>query len=270
MKSLAKRLLRAIAPKRFAALSSARSNRHGQRVLERHGVPLLARQFVAKYGAQVQSGPFAGMKYLDRAIGSSFLPKLIGSYERELHEIIEKLLPNHYDCVIDVGSAEGYYAIGLAMKLPGHPTVYAFDTDKAAQELCQRLAQINAVSEKVLVSGYCDTDLLQNTIRGRTLLICDCEGYEVQLLDADLVPALSHTEILVELHDTPQTSVAHLLKQRFSASHHIQIVDTAARDAQHYPNLDFLESEQKQIALSEFRNGPQQWAYLVPFATETK
>lgn len=73
------------------------------------------------------------MKYTAGAIlGRNSVPKLLGSYECELHEIIESALRSNHHRVIDVGSAEGYYAVGFALKRGCH--VVAFDTDP--QNLC--------------------------------------------------------------------------------------------------------------------------------------
>ena len=264
LKKLAKTILRAVAPKRSAAIESARINRHGQRILEKHGIPEIAKFFTAKYGIQVQSGPFAGMNYLDSAIGSSFVPKLIGSYECELHEIIEKILQTRYDVVVDVGCAEGYYAVGLAMKLAEKPRVYAFDTDKAAQEMCRKLATQNGVQNQVVVSGYCDRKTLEATLQGHSLLVCDCEGYEFALLDPASVPSLASTDILVELHDTSEQAITPVIEQRFAASHHVRILQSILREPLDYPTLSFLSAEQQKNALSEFRHGTQNWAYMTP------
>ncbi len=264
MKRLAKTFLQTVAPQQFAALSSSRANKQGQRSLNEKGVPLIAELYVRKYGAKVQAGPFEGMIYLDQAIGSSYIPKLIGSYECELHEIIANIIEAHYDVVIDVGSAEGYYAVGLATKLGGKPPIYAFDTDKVAQNLCRELAIKNHVESQVKVSGYCDASQLQNTIQGRCLVVCDCEGYEIVLLDPSLVPSLSTCEILVELHDNRNSAITPTLQQRFSSTHDIQWIDTSPRDPANYPTVHFLDSSQQNLALSEFRGGPQQWAYMIP------
>src|SRR5262245_41340678 len=68
----------------------------------------------------VQRGPFAGMVYPDHAaVGSTLYPKLLGSYERELHQTVDDIVRLGYDTVVDIGAAEGYYAVGLAMKMPG-------------------------------------------------------------------------------------------------------------------------------------------------------
>lgn len=67
----------------------------------------------------VKSGPFRGLQYIvAESICSALVPKLLGSYESELHETLERLLCNDYDLVLDIGCAEGFYAVGIA-KTPG-------------------------------------------------------------------------------------------------------------------------------------------------------
>src|SRR4051812_47368421 len=60
----------------------------------------------------VASGPFRGMRYTACAAGVA--PKVLGTYERELHDWIVGLSSRGYECVVNVGCAEGYYAVGLA------------------------------------------------------------------------------------------------------------------------------------------------------------
>src|SRR4051812_22623153 len=80
----------------------------------------------------VLSGPFEGMHYSDRSVGSAFFPKVLGTYERELHERIRACFQMGVRTVIDVGAAEGYYAVGLAMRIPGVQVV-AFETEEAGR-----------------------------------------------------------------------------------------------------------------------------------------
>lgn len=54
-------------------------------------------------GLFVQTGPFEGMAYESRSAGSAYYPKLLGSYEAELHELIETVAGRHYDDVINTG-----------------------------------------------------------------------------------------------------------------------------------------------------------------------
>ncbi|MFZ5437970.1 MAG: hypothetical protein ACOZAK_02865 [Patescibacteria group bacterium] len=56
----------------------------------------------------VKNGPFKGMQYTEpKSIGSEFFPKLLGSYEKELHSLIKKICSTKYEQIINIGSAEG-------------------------------------------------------------------------------------------------------------------------------------------------------------------
>src|SRR3989344_7241810 len=84
---------------------------HGQkmkkiRILNRCFENFIARKFVvpfiwAKTGGMVASGPFEGMKYVKDSVGSRLLPKLLGTYELELHPTIEKVCRESFDTIID-------------------------------------------------------------------------------------------------------------------------------------------------------------------------
>jgi hypothetical protein len=52
----------------------------------------------------VKHGPFKGMVYPEKmSVGSTLCPKLLGSYERELHPVIEKIRLNKYSEIVDIG-----------------------------------------------------------------------------------------------------------------------------------------------------------------------
>src|ERR1700686_4848787 len=64
----------------------------------------------------VQSGPFKGMRLSDQTTwGDGDLgAKILGCYEQELWPHLEGARRGAYRRVINVGCAEGYYAVGLA------------------------------------------------------------------------------------------------------------------------------------------------------------
>jgi hypothetical protein len=215
----------------------------------------------ARHGLVVQSGPFAGMAYVSEAVCSSLVPKLLGSYEAELHGLLTKILTREYEAVIDVGCAEGYYAVGLALSLP-RAQVHAFDIDERARTLCAKLAQANNVSERVIVEGLCDHERLNTLIRGRTLIVCDCEGCELQLLDPALAPQLKHCDLIVELHDMLVPNVTPAIVERFAATHEITLIDAEERDPAAFSSLNDFDRLTQRTAVAEFREGPMQWGYL--------
>ena len=110
----------------------------------------------------VRHGVFKGMRYPEaRSSGSALYPKLLGSYERELEPILETICQRPYGQVVDVGCAEGYYAVGLAMRMPS-ARVYAYDTNAEAIRLCRQLAQANNVENRVITGAFCDRETLRS------------------------------------------------------------------------------------------------------------
>ncbi|MDD2765429.1 MAG: hypothetical protein PHE83_15815 [Opitutaceae bacterium] len=185
-----------------------------------------AHLYGALFGWRVQSGPFRGLRYIDESICSTLAPKILGTYERELVPWIEALLREPFDLVINVGAAEGYYAVGFAQR--GRAPVLAFEAEAAGRELIAKLAARNGVSKRMEIAGSCNPAALNArlTTANRPFVVMDVEGYEATLLDLATVPALRHAVILVELHEGAEP-VAGILEARFRASH--DIIESRAR-----------------------------------------
>src|SRR4051812_46981354 len=185
---------------------------------------------------QVISGPFKGMRYLRSKRGNFFSPKILGTYEKELHGIIDEILQYAWAQVANIGAAEGYYAIGLPLKLHSHPKIIAYESDADGRGMIHTLARLNGITS-VTVRGQCEAVDLSAELNcgGRKLVICDTEGYEVKLLDPELVQGLRTAYILVETHESAVPGVGELLRERFSASHEIFTVPSRQRGFQDFP-----------------------------------
>jgi len=214
-----------------------------------------------KYGRSVIEGPFRGMKYVDAAAGSAYIPKILGCYEAEMHHFIERIIESNYSVIIDVGCAEGYYAVGLAYRCPA-ALVYAFDGASEARQLCQTMAKLNGVENRLFIDGFCDSRQLQGLPTENTLLICDVDGYEVELLRPDLVPALKKMDILVELHEPLRPGITLTIISRFKETHEISMVDAIDRNPRQHPLVSFLSAKDQKLALTESRPPGQQYAFL--------
>jgi methylase of polypeptide subunit release factors len=94
------------------------------------------------------------MTHVSEGVCSILVPKLLGSYEAELHPVLDQVIRNNYETIIDVGCAEGYYAVGLALSLPT-THVHAFDIDSRARELCTIWRRPTRSQERVIVEGEC-------------------------------------------------------------------------------------------------------------------
>jgi ribosomal protein L11 methylase PrmA len=166
---------------------------------------------VERHGLKVLSGSFQGMAYLPEATGSVLVPKLLGCYEAELHGALGQILETKYNLVVDVGCAEGYYAIGLALRMPSSQ-IYAFNLDPRTHKLCAAMARINSVSDRITIAGKCDVEHLNSLpTEVGALIVCDCEGGEIDLLCPELIPGLTSADVLVELHDHLNSSISQLI-----------------------------------------------------------
>ncbi len=210
----------------------------------------------------VPDGPFAGMRCIDVAAGSSILPRLIGSYEAELHDTIRKLVGRGYGRVVNIGCGEGYYAIGLARLLPA-AHVFALDPDPVTRSLCQAMAKLNGVAERVTVMDKCTPTELQALAPPGTLIFCDCEGHELELLDPVAVPSLSRCDILVEMHDFLRADTSTTLVSRFRPTHTTLVIPQASRDHRAYPILESFSEYDRMLALCEHRPGATPWGLFL-------
>ncbi|HVT80741.1 MAG TPA: hypothetical protein VHM90_08785, partial [Phycisphaerae bacterium] len=226
----------------------------------------LTAELLAKIGNPTRpiGGPFAGMHYLSESTGSVFFPKLLGTYELEIRESVEWIVHWSPDLIINVGCAEGYYAVGLAMRCAPCRSV-AFDIDSRARRLVSQLARLNHVENRMEVRRKCTCDELEPLCASadRPCVVCDCEGFEKFLLDPAHAPSLSKAVILVEVHDCFQPGLSPLLRERFQRSHVIAAYSPQKRAMQDLPAGVSLEPTDAVAMMDEGRS-ESCWMLMVP------
>lgn len=185
---------------------------------------------------RVYTGPFRGMRYVGASVGSWLYPKLLGTYELELHPIIDAIIKGSFQTIIDVGAAEGYYAVGFAIRKP-NTRVIAFETTPDGQALIALLAAANGTADRITIYGECDTSGLsaQLSADDPVLVLMDVEGAENELLDPVRVPGLRHATILVEIHDHLRAGTGDALRARFAVTHSITEVPATSRSSADFP-----------------------------------
>jgi hypothetical protein len=211
----------------------------------------------------VLDGPFKGMRYPSLHSKCSVMaPKIIGSYESELLEVVNSVPSKGYDIIIDIGCAEGYYAVGFALTSE-KSSIYAYDIDNEALNLCSEMAQLNGVSNKIkLANKFSPNDLLKIDKNKKTFILCDCEGFEKQLFTKETVPYLINTDLLIEMHDIFDDTISATVLPLFSTSHELKILKSHNPNPSLYSILNSYNDEEKELILSEKRDGPMTWAYL--------
>ncbi|MFN3572422.1 MAG: 50S ribosomal protein L11 methyltransferase [Phenylobacterium sp.] len=244
-------------------LSEPRQLNLALRVLALWRAAMIVESFVRHHGRHVLQGPFAGMAYVEGATEGALLPRLIGSYESELHPHLLDMVAGGLEAVIDVGCAEGYYAVGLARLAPTC-RVYAFDSDPKAREACGRMAALNGVAERVEVGSELRPEDLERLAGPRRLVFVDIEGAEDELLRPDLAPALAHSHLIVEAHEVYRPGVADRLTERFAPTHHVERVTLGPKAADLPAWLKASNHLDQLLAVWEWRLGPTPWLIMRP------
>ncbi len=222
---------------------------------------LIENTLVQKSGNAIKHGPFAGMAYDVRASEGGRVPRLLGGYEASLAPVIDMIVDKNPDLIVDVGCAEGYYAVGLARRLP-NATIWARDADEQARKKCTQLATSNGVENRVEVGGlmtHADFDIC---LRHRSVVICDIEGAEEHLLDPARARGLTAADILVECHTHQRKDITSVIRDRFSASHDITQIDRSL-DMDALPDwMDSWNDLDRLLALWEWRSAPTPWLWM--------
>lgn len=209
-------------------------------------------------GGEVIGGPFQGMK-ISRAKGAwgdgRQSPQLLGCYEDELHPAIEEMIARNPTEVINVGCADGYYAVGLARRLP-HSRVTAVDISESALHSTQTNASTNSVAVEVRTT-------IPSVVGGPTAVVMDVEGDEHILLNLGERPWLADSDVLVELHPWVNPGVEDELVQRFFSTHAIRIFESGGgRFPTRYSCLDGLSDDMKWLMVSEGRPQKMKWLWM--------
>ncbi len=233
-------------------LRSLRMDCESERIIAR--IPELRDALEAR---KVIAGPFKGMSYGNLEAHCSVLaPKLLGVYELELTPFFEEAISRDHRTIVDVGAAEGYYAIGLAMKSPG-ASVIAFEQEPDARRELAKLAALNGVAGRIDVRERCEPEHLMALDPQGGLLIMDCEGYEEILLTRTVIEHLRLWDFIIEVHDGIRPDATKTLESRFRSTHssrRVEIINDLNRaDHVTLPVLSNLTRGQKNRLLSEGR-----------------
>lgn len=210
----------------------------------------------------VQDGPFRGMQiYPDRGWpASNIVAELLGFHEQELHEDLEaeiaRLAREPHAVVVNVGCAEGYYAVGLGRRLPT-ASVHALDIDSRSIFITLKNAEVNGVR-------FGDAPL-EDALEDADLIVMDCEGAEYGYLDPVQYPNMKRATIIVEMHPlTHMPPPEQFLYERFHETHSVRLLSEGGRDPNRSPLLRGRPSLERWLAVCEWRPCLMGWAVLRP------
>jgi hypothetical protein len=217
----------------------------------------------------VLNGPFKGMQltfdpdYITR-------PKILGTFEKELHSSIESILRSlKPPCVIyNIGAAEGYYTMGFALRLP-HARIITWEADQPTQALLQKNIRKNGLAARVEIRGKCTpTELLQVARSAQPdLVVCDIEGGELSLLNKEILCAMTSSAFIVETHSP---SITQNIENLFLQTHLVELFRPISRTLQDWslPAYIFCSDAVKLASMNEWRKKETPWIIARPKSSD--
>jgi len=217
--------------------------------------------------SSVLQGPFRGMKYVPNSADKAYLPRIIGTYEVGVYPAVERICEADPDVIVVAGAGEGYFAVGLALRVP-RARVVAYESFSWAAYLLRRMVALNAVDRQVETRGFCSPAVLRRDLESarRPAVVCDVEGYESDLLNPAAIPCLERAHILVEVHEQVVPGIETTLRDRFGTTHSVEAISMRPRSLDDFPRSVDVSEDDALWAMDEvkFRGVPQSWLYMVP------
>jgi len=222
-------------------------------------------------GDTVKYGPFKGFSLVNRSGWSSNdrVSMLLGIYESRVLDVLIKALSNR-SCFIDIGAADGYYAVGLAMQ-SNVTIVHAFEIDNRSRELILENANRNSTANKVKIHGEACANALSEIVatnQSNSVILIDIEGAEFHLLkNKCLLTKLRNEIIVIELHDflrdNPETERKDLFDD-LSVNFDLFTFTSGPRDVSNIAELNRLPEDIAWLIISEGRRQSMSWVMCLP------
>jgi len=122
-------------------------------------------------------------------------------------------------------NGEGWEVRGCYGPRPSSFACLGLRFELESREASRHLAGINGVAGRVSLRGACDRAALAQILSPGTLVICDVEGSEVELLRPESVPRLKDSFLIVELHEFLDPERSRALLERFPATHEVKLIE---------------------------------------------
>jgi hypothetical protein len=193
--------------------------------------------------------------------------KLLGLYEKELEPSLKDVECSEPGIVINVGCADGFYALGLARLIP-NAKVVAYDIDQQAQEVCRVGRRLNNLDGDFEIRGYCSAEELQDLTQmsNRPFALIDCEGGERELLLSTSYD-YANTRMIVECHDFLDRRITSELINKFSKTHKIELIEQGGKNPFTSEITTGWAENDLWLIVSERRPERMHWLYLTPQLT---
>ena len=223
-----------------------------------------------KYDFRVAYGPFKGMQ-LNKNIWWSrndLITQTLGIYEEHILEKIKFFSKYGATAFIDIGAADGYFAVGMAYsKL--YEKVYAFEIEEDGRNRIIENALRNNCEKKIQVFGKANLKSIKKitAIEKKATFLIDIEGSEYDFLDTNMLEALANHFVICELHPwlvNDGEMLQEKLLESASSFFDVDLIKRESYNPNNFSDFDNLSDEERLIAVGEGRERNMYWMILSP------
>tara|TARA_Y100000817_G_scaffold287661_1_gene256361 strand:- start:480 stop:1307 length:828 start_codon:yes stop_codon:yes gene_type:complete len=218
------------------------------------------------YSNIVQQGPFKGMvinndQFWGQGDKSS---KILGIYEKETQELMVEIQEkNNYTTFIDIGGADGYFAIGSLIN-GLFDECHVFEVNKKGRDSIQRNALKNGLKESIKIHGKATKkELLKIKNLKNSLILCDIEGGEYKLFEENLIKEIFPSTLIIEIHYNNKLPLEQF-EEYFKGSYSLNKIFQNPRSLNEFKELKKFNDNNRALIVSEGRSCVQEWWYLSP------
>lgn len=227
-------------------------------------IRLMIDALLKQHGSTVQNGLFAGMRLMFNGEGHGFLPKLLGSYEQELHPLLHQLQTQFaYQRILILRAQDGFYPVGLAKVFPSAQITVIENNAMSIQrtvELGKMNQIVNRISFLQTAEPY-DIDTLLASSR-ETLIFSDCSDCPLEFWNPEQIAALKLADLLVRLPQIKSVDALKATVQPFQSSHKDQVIGVGARSPYTIRSIAGWSQLNQNLAITEFQQVPPAWLWL--------
>ena len=207
----------------------------------------------------VRYGPFTGM-----AINSApWWGKLdlgsqcLGLYEKEILSYFDCLAEHAYSMFVDIGAADGYYAVGMLLAKKVDHAV-CFEMSEKGRNAIRETWNQNQQPGTLEVFSEATPDSLCESLPSsleNALVLIDVEGAEFDLLTDAVLCLLSNSTVIVEIHNWVDDFLVQYAAMilRISKWFDIDIIEREHRDTFGFDELRDFTDDNRALLTSESR-----------------
>ena len=227
---------------------------------------IISYEHAKKHNFVVQNGIFKNLK-LNHEISwgkADIASKVYGFYENKIQE---KLKYIKKPILIDIGAADGFFAVG-SLKSKICDFCYAFEETKKSRENLYTTAEINNVKNNLSIMGAVTKDnffsLLPSEIDfSQTTILCDIEGGEFNFFTDEILKKIKHSNIIIEIHYNKNNLEIDLLK-RVKKYFDVSIIIDNDKSVENILELHSLNDIDRNLITCEGRSYIGKWWHLSP------